>query len=181
VLHIVGFKKVGKTTLIEKLVAELTARGYTVGTVKHHHSDFPAEVDAVGTDTWRHRQAGATTVALMTPNHVALFRDAVENEPLESLLPQFGSHDIVLVEGFHEVPGPKIELLSAREDGRLCRMDKLVIATVGANSAAAEIPSFEPHAIGPLADFIERTFLTKHHLEHRCRLSREARQFQGGM
>lgn len=164
VLHIVGVKKVGKTTLIEKLVAELTARGYTVGTVKHHHSDFPAEVDSVGTDTWRHRQAGATTVALMTPTHVALFRDAAENEPLERLLPQFGGHDIVLVEGFHEVPGPKVEVLSARADGRLCRMDKLVIATVGANSAAAEIPSFEPHAIGPLADFIERTFLAKNYL-----------------
>src|SRR3972149_10484765 len=59
----VGYKKVGKTTLIEKLIAELSNRGYRVGTVKHHHSDFPVSVDTVGTDTWRHRQAGAARAA----------------------------------------------------------------------------------------------------------------------
>jgi formylmethanofuran dehydrogenase subunit E len=178
VLHIVGFKKVGKTTLIEKLVAELIARGYRVGTVKHHHSGFHA--DLVGTDTWRHRQAGATTVALVTPTQVALIRDAVENDSLERLLPQFAGHDIVLVEGFHEVLGPKIEVLSERGEARLCRTDKLVIATVGANSAAAQIPNFAPHAIGPLADFVERIFLANHRLKHRHRLSLDSRQFQGG-
>ena len=41
VLLIVGYKKVGKTTLIERLIPELSRRGYRVGTVKHHHSDFP--------------------------------------------------------------------------------------------------------------------------------------------
>jgi molybdopterin-guanine dinucleotide biosynthesis protein B len=178
VLHIVGFKKVGKTTLIERLVAELIARGYRVGTVKHHHSGFHA--DLVGTDTWRHRQAGATTVALVTPTQVVLFRDAVENDSLERLLPQFAGHDIVLVEGFHEVLGPKIEVLSERGEARLCRTDELVIATVGANSAAAQIPNFAPHAIGPLADFVERIFLANHRLKHRHRLSLDSRQFQGG-
>jgi formylmethanofuran dehydrogenase subunit E len=181
VLHVVGFKKVGKTSLIEKLVAELTGRGYRVGTIKHHHSVFPAQVDTVGTDTWRHRQAGAATVALMTPVHVALFRDAAESDSLEKLLPEFAGHDLVLVEGFHAQPGPKIEVLSERGETRLGRADKLVIATVGANSAAAEIPSFEPHAIGPLADLVERTLLAKNHLNHSRRLSLEARQVHGGI
>ncbi len=60
VLLIVGYKKVGKTTLIERLVPELSSRGYRVGTVKHHYSEFPIEVDAQGTDSWRHRRAGAS-------------------------------------------------------------------------------------------------------------------------
>ncbi|MGB7950641.1 MAG: molybdopterin-guanine dinucleotide biosynthesis protein B [Candidatus Binatia bacterium] len=181
VLHIVGLKKVGKTTVIAKLIVELIARGYRVGTVKHHHSGIPAEVDTVGTDTWRHRQAGAATVALMTSTHVALFRDAVENDSLEKLLREFGGHDIVLVEGFHEEPGPKIEVLSERGESRLCLTDQLVIATVGGNSAAVEVPNFAPHAIGPLADFVERKFFANHHLQHSRRLSLEARQFQCGL
>jgi formylmethanofuran dehydrogenase subunit E len=181
VLHVVGFKKVGKTTLIEKLVAELAARGYRVGTVKHHHSGISAEVDSVGSDTWRHRQAGAATVALMTPTRVALFRDAVEYDSLGKILPQFGGHDFVLVEGFHEEPGLKIEVLSEHGEGRLSRADKLVIATVGTNPAAAEIPSFKPHAIGPLADFVERTFLTHPPLNQGSRPAAQRRQFHGGM
>ncbi len=159
VLHVVGFKKVGKTTLIEKLVAELTARGYRVGTVKHHHSDFPAEVDSVGTDTWRHRRAGAHTVALMAPAHVALFRAASDRNSLEQILPHFSGHDIVLVEGFHEEPGPKIEVLSGHDDKRLCRASDLVVATVGSKSPAATAPNFQPDRIGPLVDFIEMKFL----------------------
>ena len=48
ILLIVGYKKVGKTTLIENLIPELSRRGYRVGTVKHHHSDIPAAVDTAG-------------------------------------------------------------------------------------------------------------------------------------
>ena len=40
VFGITGWKNSGKTTLTEKLVAELTRRGYRVSTVKHAHHDF---------------------------------------------------------------------------------------------------------------------------------------------
>lgn len=156
-LHIVGFKKVGKTSLIEKLVAELTGRGYRVGTIKHHHSDLPVELDAVGTDTWRHRKAGAASVALLTGKQVALFREAGNQDCLQTLLEQFTGHDIVLVEGFHEEPGVKIEVLSGDGHPPLCRSDASVIATVGAGATSSELPSFAPYAIGPLADFVEKT------------------------
>ena len=168
VLHIVGFKKVGKTALIEKLVAELTARGYRVGTVKHHHSEFPAEVDSAGTDTWRHRRAGAHTVALMTPAQIALFRDACDSDSLEQILPYFCGHDIILVEGFHKEPGLKIEVLSGQDDARLCGPEDLVIATVRANLPAGEVPDYLPDRVGPLVDFIERNFLIKVHTAERA-------------
>jgi formylmethanofuran dehydrogenase subunit E len=100
VLLIVGYKKVGKTTLIEKLIPELSSRGYRVGTVKHHHSDFPVSVDAVGTDTWRHRQAGAASVALATPTDIAAFRDGASSITLDHLVSALGALEIVLVEGF---------------------------------------------------------------------------------
>jgi len=162
VLHVVGFKKVGKTTLIEKLVGELTGRGYRVGTIKHHHSEFPAEVDCAGTDSWRHRRAGAQTVALMTPAHVALFCDAGDGASLEKVLPHFDGHDLVLVEGLHGEPGPKIEVLSQHHGARICGADNhSVIATVGAIAPAAAVPSFTPDRIEPLANFIAGTFLIR--------------------
>ena len=65
IFGITGWKNSGKTTLTERLVAELTWRGWTVSTVKHAHHGF--DVDQPGTDSHRHREAGAREVALFPP------------------------------------------------------------------------------------------------------------------
>jgi formylmethanofuran dehydrogenase subunit E len=159
VLLIVGFKKSGKTTVIEKLVAELSARGYRVGTIKHHHSEFPATLDSAGTDTWRHRKAGANNVALMSSTEVAMIRDSVPEDSLDHILGSFHGTDIVLVEGFHEEPRAKIEVLSTAGSMRLCVDDDQLIALVGNDAERCGVPCFAPAGVGALADFIEREFL----------------------
>lgn len=160
-LLIVGYKKVGKTTLIEKLIPELASRGYRVGTVKHHHSDLPVAVDTVGTDTWRHRQAGALGVALATPNEIATFRDGESSITLDQLVSALGPLDIVLVEGFHEDPRPKIEVLDDRHHDPLCGMDGNLLAIVTPNGYQSPLPNFSPTSIAPIADFIEREILAR--------------------
>ena len=40
IIGIAGWKKSGKTTLVTRLIAELTARGLRIATVKHAHHDF---------------------------------------------------------------------------------------------------------------------------------------------
>jgi molybdopterin-guanine dinucleotide biosynthesis protein B len=57
VIGIAGWKNSGKTTLVTRLIAELTRRGLRVASVKHAHHE--ADVDQEGTDTFRHRAAGA--------------------------------------------------------------------------------------------------------------------------
>jgi formylmethanofuran dehydrogenase subunit E len=161
VLLIVGYKKVGKTTLIEKLIPELSSRGYRVGTVKHHHSDFPVTVDCVGTDTWRHRQAGAASVALATPTDIATFRDGASSDTLDQLVSALGATDIVLVEGFHEEAHTKIEVLSDHYDERLCVSDTHLLAVVGRTASDETVPGFGPDSIKPLVDFIEKKILGK--------------------
>jgi formylmethanofuran dehydrogenase subunit E len=161
VLLIVGYKKVGKTTLIEKLIPELSGRGYRVGTVKHHHSDFPVAVDTVGTDSWRHRQAGAAGVALATPTNIATFRDGMSAITLDHLVSALGPLDIVLVEGFHEEPRAKIEVLAERQDEPLCKMDKNLLAIVAPTARQSAVPRFEPSSIKPLADLIEREVIAQ--------------------
>jgi len=59
---IVGWKNAGKTGLMERLVAEICRRGFSVSTVKHAHHVF--DVDQPGKDSYRHRTAGATEVLL---------------------------------------------------------------------------------------------------------------------
>jgi molybdopterin-guanine dinucleotide biosynthesis protein B len=159
VILIVGYKKVGKTTLIERLIPELSSRGYRVGTVKHHHSDFPVTVDTAGTDTWRHRQAGAASVALATPTDIAMFRDNENSVSLDEIVLALGATDIVLVEGFHEEARAKIEVLADRMDEPLCKMDSSLLAVVTPSARETTVPTFEPTNIKPLADLIEREIL----------------------
>ena len=53
VFGIVGWKNSGKTTLTERLVTALTARGFSVSTVKHAHHAF--DIDKEGADPTRVR------------------------------------------------------------------------------------------------------------------------------
>ncbi len=161
VLLIVGYKKVGKTTLIEKLIPELSSRGYRIGTVKHHHSDFPVSVDTMGTDTWRPRQAGAASVALATPTDIATFRDGSSSIDLDQLVAALGALDIVLVEGFHEEARAKIEVLSERTEEALCEADENLLAIVTPSARQTALPKFAPSETKPLADLIEREILTR--------------------
>ena len=60
---VVGWKNSGKTTLMERLVANIVGRGLSVSTVKHAHHAF--DVDHPGKDSWRHRAAGAQEVLVL--------------------------------------------------------------------------------------------------------------------
>ena len=57
IIGVAGFKNAGKTTLVERLVRELTGRGSRVATIKHAHHSF--DIDHEGRDSFRHRAAGA--------------------------------------------------------------------------------------------------------------------------
>lgn len=160
IVLIVGYKKTGKTTLIEKLIPELSHRGYRVGTVKHHHSDFPATFDGENTDTWRHRHAGAAGVALATPTDIATFRDNTASS-LDEIVSALGKTDIVLVEGFHEEARAKIEVLASGDNRRVCQTDGHLLAVVSPGAPQATVPTFGPGEIKPLADLIEREVLAR--------------------
>ncbi|MDR2035077.1 MAG: molybdopterin-guanine dinucleotide biosynthesis protein B [Coriobacteriales bacterium] len=123
-LAFVGKQNSGKTTLLEKLIAELTRRGYNVGTLKHHsHAGF--DFDREGKDSWRHAQAGSRFTVVSAPDKIAMVRtlDAPE-EAMDTLahmvaLSKTGETkgtrplDIVLVEGFRNSGLPTIELFRA--------------------------------------------------------------------
>ena len=129
VFGVVGWKNNGKTTLVERLVANLTAAGYHVSTIKHAHHEV--DLDQPGKDTWRHREAGAREVVLATARRWAVIHELRgEAEPaLDELLARMTPVDLVVVEGFKRFPHPKLEV-HRRERGTplLAREDPTIVA-----------------------------------------------------
>lgn len=154
---ITGYKNAGKTTLTERLVAEYTARGLTVSTVKHAHHAI--DLDTPGKDTHRHRTAGARQVVLATATRWALMtelRGAQEPE-LADLLARMDPVDLVLVEGFKRGGHPKIEVHRARLGHPLIAPEDRSIRAVAADGPLdVPVPLLDLNDVSAIADFIMR-------------------------
>ncbi len=157
---IAGAKNAGKTTLIERLLPELAARGRRVATVKHDAHDF--EIDMPGKDSWRHRQAGSHTTIIASSSKVAMVRRTDREASLDELLRLVDrSCDLVLIEGMRRSPLPKI--LVHRSDRNEESPDILgevwAVITEGKTDLAKDAPRFRPHDVAGLADLIEEKLL----------------------
>jgi molybdopterin-guanine dinucleotide biosynthesis adapter protein len=160
ILSITGCGKCGKTTLVEKLVAELTGRGYVIGTLKHDVHGF--QMDHEGKDTWRHKQAGARAVAIIGPDQVAVVRSTPEREySVYDAIELLGPVDLVITEGFKRAPFPKIEVFSSvrNEGGLLCGHDPNLLAVAGDLPVETALPRFSWNDVTGIADFIETRLL----------------------
>ncbi|GIO66535.1 molybdopterin-guanine dinucleotide biosynthesis protein B [Paenibacillus sp. JTLBN-2024] len=115
VCQIVGYKNSGKTTLVCALVERLKAEGRRVAVIKHDAHDF--EMDHPGTDSYRHRAAGAAAIALVSPRKTAVIRE--EETSLEKLIEDFGGYEVILVEGFKKERYPKLVMVRRAEDAEL--------------------------------------------------------------
>ncbi len=112
-IPVIGFAApsgTGKTTLMERVIAELSDSGLKVGAIKHGH--HPADPDQPGKDTHRFRQAGARSVLFTCPERWFLIQESQPGqEPeLEAQLQWFKGHDLVLVEGYKNHDHPKIAI-----------------------------------------------------------------------
>ena len=106
----VGRHNSGKTTLIEKVIAELVSRGLDVGSVKHHtHGNF--EIDVPGKDSFRHKQAGASEVVIASPVKIARVRDVSAEVECSTIVDSMPGHDVVVVEGYRQSGIPYIEVM----------------------------------------------------------------------
>jgi molybdopterin-guanine dinucleotide biosynthesis protein B len=159
VFGVTGWKNSGKTTLVEALVRELTRRGWRIATVKHAHHDF--DIDKEGTDSFRHRKAGAMEVAIVSGRRWALMHElGDEEEPaLEEVLSRLSPADLVLVEGYKRGSHRKIEArrLDAKDQSPLTAIDGNIAAIAADHPVTGEsVPVFGLGDIGAIADFIER-------------------------
>lgn len=160
IICIVGRKNSGKTLLIERLIPQLQALGYRIGTLKHHH--HKTNLDVEGKDSWRHSQAGADAVAILSPVQFVLFRKVNTDVTPESLVPLLGEVDCVLLEGFKASPYPKIEIHRPALDSEpLCAQKDHLIALVSDQPLERGVPCFTWQEIPTLARFIQSRFLAQ--------------------
>lgn len=152
---VIGWKNAGKTGLMERLVTEITGRGFRVSTVKHAHHTF--DVDHPGRDSYRHREAGATEVLLASRNRFALMHELRdEDEPtLAELLVHLAPVDLVLIEGYKRDSHPKIEAFRAEPANPLIALDDPTIRAVAADCELdLDRPVFDLNDTVAIADFI---------------------------
>ena len=155
VYGVVGWKNAGKTGLMERLVSEITKRGFTVSTVKHAHHSF--DVDHAGKDSFRHRAAGASEVLLASRNRVALMQEmrGADEPTLQELLQRLSPVDLVLVEGYKRDGHAKIEAHRAATGNPLIAPEDDTVKAV-ASDVPLELdrPVFELDDTAAIAGFI---------------------------
>jgi molybdopterin-guanine dinucleotide biosynthesis protein B len=142
VVGFAGWSGSGKTTLVEALIPLLKAAGQRVSVIKHAHHKF--DVDRVGKDSWRHRQAGAYEVLVASSRRLALMREyEAEAEPeVHALVAELSpAADWVLVEGFRHAALPKVEIWRAELGQPAHYADDPFIGAV-----ATDRPEALPHA-----------------------------------
>ncbi len=156
VIGITGYKNSGKTTLLEGLVRNLTARGYRIATVKHAHHAF--EIDHEGRDSYRHRAAGAAEVAVVSRRLWANIRTLNdEAEPtFAEVVADMGPADLILVEGYKRDHFPRIEVRNLDLDHpALDNADGTVVAIAASGPVdGAGVPVFGRDDIEAIAAFI---------------------------
>ena len=149
VVGFAGFSGSGKTTLVERLIPALRRKGLRVSVVKHAHHRF--DIDHVGKDTYRHREAGAFEVVVASNKRLALMREFEQAAQLtvhQLIAELYGGVDWVLVEGFKDSDLLKIEVWRAQAGQPARYMDDDFIVAIATDS-----PEQLPHpTLRPVLD-----------------------------
>jgi|TARA_B110000211_G_scaffold2355_1_gene2907 molybdopterin molybdotransferase len=156
VFGVVGWKNNGKTTLVERLISQLTSMGYKVSSVKHAHHNV--DIDEPGRDSYRHRAAGAKQTLLATQHRWALMREHREQDTpkLEQLLPLFEPCDLVIVEGYKGAVHPKLEIVRhLNKEGLLAdQMPNIVALVTDQPHLPSDLPQLDLNNIQQVTDFV---------------------------
>lgn len=152
VVGFAGYSGAGKTTLVERLIPALRRKGLRVSVVKHAHHRF--DIDHVGKDTYRHREAGAFEVVVASDKRLALMREF--EQPMQLSVHQLIAElddgvDWVLVEGFKDSDLLKIEVWRAQANKPARYVDDDFIVAIATDSAA-ELPQATQRPILDLND-----------------------------
>jgi len=115
IVAVVGGKHSGKTTVIERLIAELKSRMYHVATVKEMVR-IPT-LDTPDTETDRYARAGAEVIVAVPREETVVF--IKKRLAIKDILPHLAGVDYVILEGFeHERNLPKIIAAKTAEEAK---------------------------------------------------------------
>lgn len=158
-IAIIGQSGSGKTTVIEKLIAYFSAKGLTVGAIKHTHQDF--DIDPHGKDSHRFTNAGAPIVAITNDDSMAIIaKNLNQLTPQQAAPSLFESCDLIIIEGNKKGNYKKIEVIGTNNEIPLFQMGiDNIIALVTDKKFTTHLPIFSRNDIAGIAHFIETFFM----------------------
>jgi molybdopterin-guanine dinucleotide biosynthesis protein B len=157
VISIVGKSSTGKTTFLEKLIREITARGYKLATIKHSHHSI--KFDDPSKDSWRHAEAGAAATMVSSTTEIQIIKPIPQELTVEELARYLGEdYDIILTEGFSRGDAPKIEV-HRKEAGPLLENASRLFAVVTDEPLETEAKQFGLEAVRGVADLLEEAYI----------------------
>lgn len=157
ILCFVGRSNSGKTTLIERVIPELVRAGYKVATVKHAGHGF--DLDTEGKDSWRHKQAGASAVVIISKSSLAMFADVSDHMNVEDVREHYldSSYDLILAEGWRSEGYPKIVVVRD-QIGEVPMSQDGLLAVVSNKAVDTSVPLLDPDDVPAVAALIIRNF-----------------------
>lgn len=158
VISFVGRSNCGKTTYLEKLIAEMKRRGYRVATIKHDVHGF--DMDKPGKDTWRHARAGADVVCIASPQKIAMIKRVDQEYRLEGVAALISDVDVIFTEGYKREGKQRIEVFRREVCPEPLCAPHEIVAMVTDTVVHDDLPSFPLDDAGPLADFIAVRYLS---------------------
>ena len=155
-IHIIGRKNSGKTTLVVALIEYFTSQGIRVGSVKHTHHRH--ELDVPGKDSFRHREAGASPVAILSPGMTAVFRPNPSGDAGDGyawIEPLFAGCELVLVEGNSATTSSKIEVWRAAVGNEpMANEDAAILAVISDDEPNVKQPVWPRSDLAMIANRI---------------------------
>lgn len=160
IVTVIGRSGCGKTTLLEKLVAELKQRSYKLATIKHHsHNGF--DIDQPGKDSWRFFEAGSDHVIIAAPDKVASYWKIEKELSLDEICATVSGVDLILVEGYKQAGKPSLEVVRYANSQDLIGSREQRFAVAADFPLNLGVPHFGLNDVHAIADLIEQRFLIK--------------------
>jgi molybdopterin-guanine dinucleotide biosynthesis adapter protein len=109
ILGFYGKSDSGKTTLVERLIQDLTDDGFKVAAVKK--TDQSISFDSAGKDTHRYALAGAKLVVFSSQIETALLiKSKISEMEIIADIQRLENYDFIFIEGANEETTPKIRM-----------------------------------------------------------------------
>ncbi len=157
IVSIVGKSSTGKTTFLEKLIRELSSRGYRVATIKHSHHSI--SFDQPNKDSWRHAKAGAVATMVSSTTEIQIIKPVPRELTVEELASHLGEdYDIILSEGFSRGHAPKIEI-HRKDAGPLLETASNLFAVITDEPLDVDVQQFGLEDVKGVADLIAKRFI----------------------
>ncbi len=159
IITFIGWHNSGKTTLATRVVTHLTKAGFRVAVIKSS-KERGIVFDRPGSDTAKHRQAGANSVLFVAPDQMVLMGENSHLSLVELADRYSPDVDIVIGEGFKNAANvAKIEVL--RNSEQMLRSQVAGVIAVATDLDIQGENIFKLDQSAAIASFVEERFLKR--------------------